>query len=113
MIWESTVSQLVLIKSNPSSNTMLIKRHFRIIFLLFITALLVSNIHAQESQDGNGGSESATNDGPTGPGGGPGDPDVPIDGGISLLIAAGIGYGLKKKRDDAKKAGSAEKDASI
>jgi hypothetical protein len=26
-----------------------------------------------------------------------GDPDAPIDGGIGFLIAAGIGYGLKKK----------------
>jgi hypothetical protein len=26
-----------------------------------------------------------------------GDPDAPIDGGVGLLIAAGIGYGLKKK----------------
>jgi hypothetical protein len=28
----------------------------------------------------------------------PGDPDVPVpfDGGISLLVAAGIGYGVKK-----------------
>ncbi len=27
----------------------------------------------------------------------PGDPDsVPIDGGLSLLVAAGVGYGVKK-----------------
>lgn len=25
--------------------------------------------------------------------------DVPIDGGISLLLAAGLGYGAKKARD--------------
>lgn len=25
-----------------------------------------------------------------------GDPDVPIDGGLSLLVAAGVGYGAKK-----------------
>ena len=33
------------------------------------------------------------------------DPDapVPIDGGISILIAAGIGYGIKKARDQRKK----------
>jgi choline-glycine betaine transporter len=30
------------------------------------------------------------------------DPDVPIDGGISLLIAAGAGYGVKKIRDHRK-----------
>ncbi len=25
--------------------------------------------------------------------------DVPIDGGLSLLVAAGVGYGAKKMRD--------------
>jgi len=29
---------------------------------------------------------------------------APIDGGISLLVAAGIGYGVKKVRDARKKA---------
>jgi len=28
--------------------------------------------------------------------------DVPIDGGLSLLIAAGVGYGAKKMRDKKK-----------
>lgn len=32
-----------------------------------------------------------------------GDPDVPIDGGLTLLIAAGVGYGVKKIRDERKK----------
>jgi hypothetical protein len=27
------------------------------------------------------------------------DPDVPIDGGLSLLLVAGVGYGVKKIRD--------------
>ena len=31
------------------------------------------------------------------------DPDAPIDGGISVLIAAGIGYGAKKMRDSKKR----------
>ncbi len=26
------------------------------------------------------------------------DPDVPIDGGISLLLAAGVGFGIKELR---------------
>ena len=29
--------------------------------------------------------------------------DVPVDGGISLLVAAGIGYGAKKIRDNKRK----------
>lgn len=34
------------------------------------------------------------------PGGGVGgDPDIPLDGGISLLLAAGAAYGAKKIRD--------------
>lgn len=37
------------------------------------------------------------------PDGGAVDPDAPIDGGISLLVAAGIGYGVKKARDNRKK----------
>jgi hypothetical protein len=31
-----------------------------------------------------------------------GDPDAPIDGGVSLLVAAGIGYGIKKVRESRK-----------
>ena len=29
--------------------------------------------------------------------------DTPIDGGLSLLVAAGVGYGIKKVRDNRKK----------
>ncbi len=32
-----------------------------------------------------------------------GDPDLPIDGGVTVLVAAGIGYGIKKIRDERKK----------
>jgi len=34
-----------------------------------------------------------------GPGFGDDTDDVPVDGGLSLLAAAGIGYGVKKIRD--------------
>ena len=40
----------------------------------------------------------------------PGNPDAPIDGGISLLVAAGIGYGVKKVRENRKKKQEAIKD---
>lgn len=34
----------------------------------------------------------------------PPDPvDTPIDGGLSLLLAAGVGYGIKKVRDQRRK----------
>ena len=39
------------------------------------------------------------------PGGGP---DAPIDGGLSLLLAAGTAYGVKKYRDGKKKQGEKE-----
>ena len=36
---------------------------------------------------------------------GPPDPsDTPIDGGLSLLLAAGVGYGVKKYRNRKKEA---------
>ncbi len=39
----------------------------------------------------------------------PPDPvDTPIDGGLSLLIAAGVGYGIKKVRDERKRKKQAE-----
>ncbi len=39
------------------------------------------------------------------PGGIGGDPDatVPFDGGLTILIAAGVGYGVKKIRDEQKR----------
>lgn len=40
----------------------------------------------------------------------PDDPEgVPIDGGISLLVAAGVGYGAKKMKDKRAKMASTEK----
>jgi len=32
-----------------------------------------------------------------------GDPDAPIDGGVGVLVAAGVAYGFKKVRDERKK----------
>ncbi len=37
------------------------------------------------------------------PDGGITDPDAPIDGGLGILVAAGVGYGIKKARDKKKK----------
>lgn len=39
---------------------------------------------------------------PGGPGGDP-DSEIPIDGGLGLLVAAGIAYGAKKAYDKRKK----------
>jgi hypothetical protein len=40
----------------------------------------------------------------------PGNPDAPIDGGLSILIAAGVGYGVKKLREQNKKHGSSSQE---
>ena len=37
------------------------------------------------------------------PGCDPSDPKCPIDGGIGVLLAAGLAYGIKKVRDSGKK----------
>ena len=52
------------------------------VFFIFLT-ILPNSVQAQPDPDG--------------------DPDAPIDGGVSLLIAAGIGYGIKKANDHRKK----------
>lgn len=31
------------------------------------------------------------------------DPDIPVDGGVTLLLAAGAGYGIKRYRDSRQK----------
>ena len=58
-----------------------------IISMLLITtvALLPQLVMAQIG--GGGGGDGTSN------------PDAPIDGGIGLLVAAGVGYGIKKTRD--------------
>ena len=57
--------------------------YFLLPCLLFI---LPSLLHAQP---GFGGGEDVV--------------DTPIDGGLTLLVAAGVGYGAKKMRDKRKK----------
>jgi len=67
---------------NNINTHQLIKTIYLLIFLLSITALAA---HAQPSDPG-------------------GDPDsAPIDGGLSLLIAGGVGYGVKKLKEKRKK----------
>ena len=56
----------------------------KIICLLIALISITSLLHAQ----------------PPGPGG---ENDAPIDGGLSLLIAGGVGYGVKKIREKRKK----------
>ncbi len=46
--------------------------------------------------------------GNSGNGGGNGGGGVPLDGGISLLVAAGVGYGAKKMAENKKKNRTAE-----
>jgi hypothetical protein len=55
----------------------------KIAVTLLIMIFLPSVLHAQD------------------PGGGP--DDVPVDGGLGILIAAGVGYGVKKYRNEWRK----------
>ncbi len=63
-----------------------------------------NNTNQPSNENGNGGANqntgNSTNGDPTG-GNNPGNPDqnVPVDGGISLLVAAAIIYGMKRKYD--------------
>ncbi len=72
---------------------------------LFFVALVAGMPLLGTSQDPNGVPD---------PGNGGGNPDagsVPIDGGLSLLLAAGVGYGAKKLRSHNKK--SKEEEGSL
>ena len=57
------------------------------------------------TDDGTSGTGGAGGSGGTGGGGGTytggtsGRNDVPLDGGLSILLAAGIGYGVKRARN--------------
>jgi uncharacterized integral membrane protein len=56
----------------------------KIMVLLVVFLLLVNVSHAQLNSPG-------------------GENDAPIDGGLSLLVAAGVGYGAKKLKEKRKK----------
>ena len=60
-------------------NNINIEQAIKIVCLLIVFLSISGIIHAQ----------------PTDPGG---EVDAPIDGGLSLLIAGGVGYGIKKMR---------------
>jgi hypothetical protein len=55
------------------------------------------------SGGGSGTSGSGTGGGPTYSGGTSGRNDVPIDGGLFLLLAAGVGYGANRARKNIKR----------
>lgn len=57
------------------------------VLLTVFTAILVLGSLAVQAQPGDPGD----------------DPDVPVDGGVTLLVAAGVGYGIKRYRDSRSK----------
>jgi FtsH-binding integral membrane protein len=73
---KNKLSRLIAIITQPQ----FIKTMSCIGVVLFI---LLTQVHAQTISD---------------PGSEP-DPEVPIDGGLSLLVAAGVGYGAKKMKE--------------
>lgn len=76
-----------------------ITKLLKIICLLMIATLSVTGSYAQEPEDVNGGGTSLNDDTQQ-------DTSVPIDGGLSILVAAGIGYGAKRLHDQRKKRGT-------
>ena len=54
------------------------------------------------SGTGGSGGSGGTGGGGTYTGGTTGRNDVPLDGGLSLLLAAGVGYGVKRARKNIK-----------
>ena len=78
-------------------------------FMLVLLTQFGLNGHSQTpfdptTDDGTSGTGGSGGSGGTGGGGGTytggtsGRNDVPLDGGLSLLLAAGVGYGVKRAR---------------
>ena len=82
---------------------------WRVILIFFLSVSLHSQSWSQPGQDQDNDQsgidgESTTDDGgPGGPGDPVTDPDLPIDSNIFILVAAGVGYGLKKIYDSKRK----------
>lgn len=64
------------------------------LFMLFLSLGLIANPAGGPGGSGGGSGGGDPNQG--------GDPDAPIDGGITLLAAAGVAYGIKKVSDKRK-----------
>ncbi len=81
-------------KRQTPFNKLITNRYtIRFVFAMITFLFLAVDIFAQgPGEEGGGGS---------GPGGEPGgDPDlIPVDGGLGFLLAAGVGYGVKKARE--------------
>ena len=89
---------------------MLIKAFFMLVLLTqFITDGQSQTPFDPTTDDGTSGTGGSGGSGGTGGGGGTytggtgGRNDVPLDGGLSLLLAAGVGYGVKRARSKSKK----------
>ena len=92
MISDKNSLHLTSFMKRQSLFNKLITSRFAIkVVLLFISLTFIAiDIMAQGAGDGEGD-----------PGGDPGgDPDlIPVDGGLGFLLAAGVGYGVKKARE--------------
>jgi hypothetical protein len=65
--------------------------------LLLVTAINCTPVIVHAECGGEGGELSGDPDSPCDP-----PTNVPFDNGVSILIAAGVAYGLKKKYDNSK-----------
>lgn len=80
----------------------MVKRGFllRMFLVLLISFSLNNHLWAQPSAGGDDDNSNTDGDFSTDDFGDPGpDPDLPIDTNILVLVAAGVGYGLKKSYD--------------
>src|SRR4051812_37987851 len=80
------------------------KRKAKYLLMVAVFLIFTSACFAQDGSDPGGSGE-----------GNPDDTNTPFDGGVSVLVAAGIGYGVKKAYDAKRKeAGeSVEEEATI
>jgi hypothetical protein len=89
-------------KTTTGSNVLTQKAKY--IFMVAAFLIFTSVCFAQDGSDPGGGGT-----------GNPDDTNTPFDGGVCLLVAAGIGYGVKKAYDAKRKeaAESVEEEATI
>lgn len=89
-VFKADCINLYITKNHMENSKKYLVNRTKILFSFIILMILPVLLFAQDPGD------------PTG------DPDIPIDGGVGILVAAGIGYGYKKYRESRNKANQAD-----
>ena len=93
---------MILERSAEYKKTKFSLRFGKIAFILGLMLMLSAGVYAQDDEaDANDAEPNTVN----------GDPDAPFDGGISLLVAAGVAYGAKQWHSSRKQ--SREEDVAV